>query len=254
MLKPYIGVTGFTQAEQVKQALDIFPFTDRILMVGVLVKGAREGTTAHSKRFPALEGVADIFTPDPRVLNIVHHLPGSVGGIAESVSNIRGYLGSHVHGFQVNRLVWPEPDALRLYQEIVPRARVILQITGGAFEAVNRSPAHLIERLKSYRGVITGVLLDASEGEGKIMDPAFLLPFVKAIRQSELRDAIGIGVAGGLCSETVGILSAIADIYPNVSIDAEGRLHDAQDMLDNDAVRKYLSATEDLFTQRILRV
>ena len=43
---------------------------------------------------------------------------------------------------------------------------------------------------------------------------------------------IGIIVAGGLSSETIGILKPILQYFPGVSIDAQGRLRPSHNALD----------------------
>ena len=76
--RPYIGVTGFTEPEQVKAALETIPGNVfRNLMVGVLVnwQSLREEATMPltHKRFPNPEDVKNIFQSHEKALNLVHY-------------------------------------------------------------------------------------------------------------------------------------------------------------------------------------
>src|SRR3989344_7600812 len=76
--RPYIGVTGFTEPEQVQASLEAVPNNAfRHLMVGVLVnwRSLREEpqTPLTHKRFPDPNEVKNIFQPHEKALNLVHY-------------------------------------------------------------------------------------------------------------------------------------------------------------------------------------
>ena len=96
------------------------------------------------------------------------------------------------------------------------------------------------------------VLFNASHGTGKRFDAQALLPFLDAAYNDTELEArkTNFGLAGGLSAAIVHEeLQPIVRAFPEVSWDAEGRLHVPLDSprnagkLDDDAVRAYLDAS-----------
>lgn len=102
------------------------------------------------------------------------------------------------------------------------------------------------QRLTSWP--FSTLLYDISGGEGIALDPATVRteiePFMQLVRhETNLR----IGVAGGLFGHTVPALAPLVEYYPEICIDAEGALRDADDRLDLDAAKRYIEAALKLF-------
>lgn len=249
---PYIGVTGFTEPGQVEFALSAFPKeSNRALMIGILVsKGGLKGEQNQAwfrRRVPPVDVIGQLVSSDSRALNIFHYLTDEPETLGEQLISMYGTFGPLLHGFQINFLIWPDPENLRTFRNKFPRARLILQITDQAFGTILGSPKRLAARLQSYRHIFTNILLDASAGQGKALDANFLMPFLDAIHTSGLDEYFGITVAGGLSASTLKVLEPIVSAYPDISIDAEGRLRDMNDALDQTAVRSYLLEAATLF-------
>lgn len=239
----YIGVSGLTSRAEGLAALAAFPSGGRQLMVGVL---ASEKTLAGQKnryfrRYPRVESIAGIFTDDPRCLNLVHY-GADAPPDGDMLARLFELAGPLCHGFQFNG-AWPYAYDLERLHERAARCgrtlRVVLQVRVpnrlGTATVAWPSPAH-------YAGLFSDVLLDASGGEGRAFDYAYAETWVEECR-SRLGDKIGIGVAGGLCAETLATVAPL--LADGISCDAEGRLRDGADgggRLDLERVKAYLES------------
>lgn len=245
MPTPYIGVTGFMTAAEVAAADEYFysrSFRWHELMVGVLASGK---TLAGRKnrwpnRYPDPGVIAELLPYPCRTVNLIHYATDDRDTLAAQFERLVSLGGESLDGFQLN-IRWPDPAAL------VPLSclRVVLQLGPGALKEEGSDPEAVAKRLDGYHDVITDVLVDASGGRGIPIDLDAAEAYVRAI--SARHPWLGIGVAGGLSAENVGGLKRLVDIFPDLSIDAEGRLRDADDRLDLNAVRDYLAAAVSLF-------
>jgi len=93
------------------------------------------------------------------------------------------------------------------------------------------------KRVADYGDAITDVLVDGSGGKGVPLDTDLCLRYLEAI--AERSPNIGLGVAGGLCQETLHLIHPIRARFPEVNIDAEGCLR-TNDQLDRMKVQRYL--------------
>ena len=91
--------------------------------------------------------------------------------------------------------------------------------------------------------MIDAILVDSSGGKGKPFDAVKGAEYLRAARK---HPTLGIGIAGGLGPETLHLLDPLVKEFPELSIDAEGRLRTRmpEDALRLDAMRTYL---EDAF-------
>lgn len=139
-------------------------------------------------------------------------------------------------------MIWPEPAAIASANDFSRNnMEVILQVGKNALEKANNDPREVIERLQDYKTVITHVLLDKSMGKGIGMDAQGLLPFARAIQENF--PELGLVVAGGLGPSTMDLVQPILTEFPDVSIDAQGKLRpsgDALDPIDWDLAETYL--------------
>ncbi len=255
---PYIGITGFMSREEVRAAVLRFPDGVRDVAVGVLASAKTFANPPISvrrpNRYPAAGEIADILawgSPDDgleillRVLCLVHYATDDAETLGEQLEAVCAAVG-RFGGFQLN-VAWP-PITPRLAAVCKGRRRIVLQINRRAVEQAGGTPQGVIARLATYvaSGLVTDVLFDASGGEGKEIDAEAVAPFVEAA--AEAYADLGIGVAGGLCAETLPALAPLVRRFPFLSIDAEGRLRDADDRLDMQKVLAYARAVDGLFT------
>ncbi len=153
---------------------------------------------------------------------------------------------------QFDMLPFHDP-ASREWGSVISRIRrrgygVIMQCHGPAMAQGAEVALDQLRRLPS----LDYVLFDASHGTGKRLDAQALLPFLDAAYNDTELEARGtsFGLAGGLSAMVVEEeLPPIVQEFPDISWDAEGRLHtplDAQEhagRLDDDAVRAYMDAS-----------
>ncbi|HEX4961245.1 MAG TPA: hypothetical protein VF173_10440 [Thermoanaerobaculia bacterium] len=242
MPKPYLGITGFTTPQETAAIAAALPReAGRRVMFGVLADAATlEGGLGPSPRYPRREDVATLLSAHPRAFNAVHYRPDSRRDLHGQLQRVAEIAGPRLAGIQINA-AWPSPQALTAFRGERPEIEIILQIGRRALQIVGDSPARLTERITlEYAGTIDHVLLDASGGEGLLFDTDRSLGFLKALRDQRLD--LGLGIAGGLSASTLGLAAPLIAEIPLLSLDAEGRLRDAEDRLSLRAAEKYLEA------------
>jgi len=237
----YIGVTGFMHWHELGAALVSLPEScPRSLMVGVLAssKTLAGATNKYPNRYPAVGNIEGIFAKLPRTLNLIHYATDERETLARQLEQLIGLAGPSLNGFQLN-VSWPEPATF----EILRGKTVVLQLNGRA--TAELTPEQVAAKLDPYAGLVTDVLVDLSGGRGLPFDPKRAAELLQAI--DERHPTMGLGVAGGLSVETMGLVVDLAERFPRLSVDAEGRLRDEQDDLDSDRVGDYVRAAARLF-------
>ena len=247
--KPYIGVTGFMSPDEVNETLrDInFKKANRLLMVGVLAsaKTLVGQTNKWPNRYPKWENVKNIFQENDNCLNLIHFNTKEPDQLTFHLNSMTDAVGPKLHGFQLN-IAWPNPESIARYKDVHPDKVIVLQVGGHAFSMVNHEPEMVEDMVKSYLGLIDYVLLDPSGGLGQELNPFAMRDYLLALAKHEKQ--IGLGVAGGLSAGTVKILEPLIKDYPNLSIDAEGRLRtEIGDNLNVPVTRGYIQQSLDLF-------
>ena len=250
-MTPYIGITGFCSRSEVDAVLAALPAEpNRLLMCGALLSNALlSGERSDApNRCPAPETITGIFSDDPRCLNLVHYRPPPGANLADALARATEVGGPNCHGVQINATrgaPWPNPDALANYHERSRPIRIVFQAGREAMAFANHRPEELARLCATYSGLLTDVLVDASEGLGIPLDAARSADYLEAIHAAA--PELGLVVAGGLHSGNIrALLSPLLPEWSAVSIDAEGRLRDADDHLNTDAAVAYLRAALQL--------
>ena len=230
-MNPYIGITDFTDFEQVERMLQTFhahlaPNSKRILHVGVMMsyRTLNDIETKWAKAFPSKEKISDIFRPIDGETHYycLHYADYSGMTTFNDLSRAIGYAGPYIDAIQLD-MPWPEPGLIANAVHTSRRQiEVILLIGKNEMEQANNNPAEIIQRLKDYSGVIDRVLLDKSMGRGLGMNANDLIPFAVAIRENF--PSLGIVVAGGLGPETIHLVEPLVAVIPDISIDAQAKL------------------------------
>ncbi len=254
-MNPYIGVTDFTNLNQVQEMSQIFKAhlpsgSNRMLHIGVMMsyKTLHSIPTVWQKTFPPKEHIASIFSvsDEYRCLHYVDY--DNHPNLNESLALAISYGEPGIDSIQLD-MTWPNPSeiakGIKASQKPV---EVILQIGDKALKEVNNSPQKVVERLKTYEGIIHRVLLDKSMGRGLGLNAKELIPFALAIR--EHFPVLGIGAAGGLGPRTLHLLDLLISYFPDLSIDAQAQLHvngNSLDPVDWNKVIEYLIKALSLF-------
>ena len=251
MTTPYIGITGFTTPAEVAAVLgSLLDAPERLLMCGVLLSNALlSGESSDApNRCPPTEAIAGIFSDDLRCLNLIHYRPQPGANLADALTRATQVGGPNCHGVQINAtrgVPWPDPAALVEYRERSQPQRIVLQAGREAMASVDGDPTKLAERCAGYVGIVTDVLVDASEGLGLPLEAARSARYLDALADGA--PELGLVVAGGLHADNIEeLLSPLLPRWGYVSIDAEGRLRDAEDVLDVGAAGDYLRAAAEL--------
>lgn len=187
----------------------------------------------------APEDFERIFQRDHRVLGLIHYFTKDTETLGNQLLSATASGGMGCDGVQIN-VSWPPPDQILIARDFGDYGRVVLQV-GPKMLSSCSSPAIVAELVadREYRDIITDVLIDVSAGNGVAIDVESAREIVEAVRA--WNNDIGIGIAGGLCAETLPAVTALVREY-DLSIDAEGRLRNEHDELDLDKVRTYLGA------------
>lgn len=229
--KPYIGVTGFMSRAEVDAVLTAIPAgAERLLMVGVLVssKSIVGIPNSNPNRYPRPEKIADMFTNHPKVLNFAHIHIKDTDKLLDFMCKVAEFGGENFHGFQLN-IPWPSIYALMEYRRSNPDHKIVLQCGRQALERVNVDPYILAKKVSEYVGVCDYVLIDQSMGEGKLLNPAFVMECLDAM--SYLKEEFRFVIAGGLRSGGLDIIKPIMAEYPDISFDTEKGVRDDNDNL-----------------------
>jgi len=250
MKKNYIGVTGFMDRTEVEAVLSSLPEGfNRKVMIGMLVSGKTVKGIPNKwpKRYPMLDMVGSVFMDHPNALNLVHYNTKEEDPvkIVEELYMIEELAGPNFHGFQLN-MVWPSPSMINLWLRNRGSKTIVLQCGSRAMAEINNSPEQLVEKSKNYEGIADYLLLDPSGGLGQSFNYEHLLLYLDALHLARLNTRFG--VAGGLSPETFEpLMIPILERFPDVSIDAEGRLRTKEDKLDTDIANKYISLADKIF-------
>lgn len=256
---PYIGVTGFMSRAEVNEALAMVPegSTHR-LMVGVLVSSKTFAGLPNKwpGRYPKKEVAADIFIDDPRALNLIHYNTDNRDQLHHELVEITRFIGpDRFDGFQIN-MRWPCSTELRNYQRIFPDKLLVVQVGGGALEDVERV-GHLggiLYLVYDHRSccswMIDSVLIDPSGGKGIPLNTEKGAEHLRDVRDHYKTKEVEIGIAGGLGPDTLDLVESLVQEFPNLSIDAEGKLRTPDDQLDMLKVKLYLQRAFQMFNRR----
>lgn len=231
---PYIGVTGFTNPDEVHRQLMWLADThqnrleDRPMMVGVLVnRSTLHPIPIHHRyvRYPSIETVKPIFEQasdqgDRMTFRVVHYDTPDQDTLKQQLLRLYAASGRSgiVESIQLN-MDWPDPRQL---EDMLTYYRRIILVVGHK-PIVQMTNEEIASRVCAYDGLVTDVLLDPSEGAGQLADFDRLRAMLHTVR--ELNPSLGLGVAGGLSAENVLTqLPRLFREFPKLSVDAEGLL------------------------------
>lgn len=264
----YVGVSGFMSSAEVCAALEVFPACGRQLMVGVLAssKTLCGLPNKYPRRYPLAADIAGIFVDDARALNLVHVATdgdkSTVDGklIPIEIDLWRGFLagGPLCHGVQLNGATQRlRPEALHAFKAMCPTAKHIVLQVGPRWLDARSAADSFMKSLARYAGTATDILLDVSGGNGRLINPETARELVVDARRSLAHwgiaaDRMGIGIAGGLCAETLPGIRGLLEEQGPLSIDMEGRIRDDADgggNMDLDKMRAALAVAGRVVTR-----
>lgn len=241
----YIGVTGFTDRQQVRGALSVVPSdATRPLMVGVLASYTTLYDHAPSPYSPRREDISAVFMEHVRALNLVHYFSRETDDLHQQLWDAIQWGGPLCDGVQIN-IAWPEVQVVEGLHRSKPNARIVLQVGRQMMRDCDFNAAELAKRVVGeYGALVDYLLVDASGGRGIAFEmtsaATYLFELKDALAAGGLED-VGLVIAGGLDAQGVREKLPILDeMVGRLGVDAQDRLHDAQQRLDMHAVRDYI--------------
>lgn len=246
MERPYVGITGFVSDSEVVEILDALPDMQHALMVGVLVSELSLSgmPSKNPNRYPRVKDIHRIFVDDRRVLNMVHYQAQTTEGLAQQLEVLVEGCGPWLHGLQVD-LDEPPVEVLREFKARHPDLKLVVQVNHNMFRLADYSPQRLAQKASSYTRIAEYLHFDLSNGDGTLCSCDLLANFVAAMKRARVPFQLGIG--GGLGVYTLHTVKQLLRQYPDLSIDAEGRLRTSDDKLDTDQAIEYLRRAARIF-------
>jgi len=228
--KPYVGVTGVMwrrETVEILKVIDPNSFDSHQFMVGVLVNSLtlKDKDQLFPGRYPIRWNLTEIFTNDPRCLNILHFYT-TCKKFSDQMFAFLELAGKHCHGFQLN---FPHPDREQLekYLNNTSAKRIILQIGRDIFREYDFNLEQIFTYTKQYEDVITDVLFDLSGGTGEFLNVPLAHQFLQRFTNA-FDKPINCGIAGGLRIDRISEIYELLHEFPNTSLDAEGQLRTPQ--------------------------
>lgn len=197
------------------------------MMVGVQATGKTQVREMGNRRgamwHPVGDAIAEAATNDGSGLTKPYiHVYFTDREMAVGITNVMRRTKHYSQGVQFNGLSWVDNDYSQLLTRFVedyPSQSVILQASGSVLNG--SSPKQLADKLAD--APVDYVLLDPSGGWGTKMNCDHIREYVDEIYQRQI--PVGVAVAGGLDASSIEELFApLAESYPGLSCDAEGRL------------------------------
>lgn len=247
--RQYVGIAATTTATEVKELQEVLAALDWPMstwfMNGPLVsRRTLFGEPASNPaQYRSINEVSSLMPDDTRFFNTVHFNSRDPQLSAQLSAIMR--WAPQTQGVQLN-IEWPDPSELKDFLKNHRHVYLILQVSRFAYAAAGHSPSALVERLKSYEGLVDYVLFDPSGGEGIPFDRQQALWVLEAQVASELQ--FGWGVTGGLDASRVHHLAELLEVYPWLSWDAQSRMRsrDGRDTLVIESCLEFLEASANL--------
>lgn len=227
------------------------------LMAGILVssKTAKGRLDKLPGRYPESWELNDLFREGLayNTLTLCHYNTDNQKGLVRECEEVMNIAGPGLCGFQFN-VCWPNPVLLQEIRKRYPKLYILLQISGRAMNEFRKDQQGVFshydterftERMKPYSECVNEVLLDPSGGIGQLLQAERLMILTEVLMKFE---GLGIGVVGGLSSETMNKIRPLAKMCPYLSIDAEAKLRNIEDdSLNLRKAQNYLKAAFALF-------
>lgn len=228
----YIGVTGITSVEDVENMRHGLSRADKNIlgMYGILMDRDTLYERMYKGRWAKIEEVPELMRRMPEnSLKTVHWCADQLKNY--ELLDVMKATNLECNALQLN-MIYPSLDELKKFKRYFENVKIIFQIQKEMFE----NPLDMKKKMDPYKYLVDYVLIDQSMGAGVPIDPKVSRGVAEALRLFEL----GIVFAGGLDSKRVREIAPLIREF-NTSIDAETRLMNDEDKLDNTKVSGYIA-------------
>ncbi len=256
--QPFCGVAGVRTVEQALAVAEKAPkIPGRKVAIGVVttpesIRGERiDGRCAKPEDIKRIfEG---LHQAGHDVLKVLHLFdPGKTFTLLyDNATMVLDVAGEHCDAIQFNTS-WPDPQAIARLATCPPRRiGLILHVGKRALRETTYSPRACADRiLNGYPRVFDYVMFDQSDSRGTLIDPEFHRPFLQELWRGDSR--IGLAVAGGLWVDNLHRLKSLLLEFPNLSMDAQTSVHDADGRFSVDRSLQLLGGFENLTRETLL--
>ena len=233
---PYIGITDFENHDQVEEMVKVLRESSagkkpRTLMVGAMMSHStlRGLPTKWADVWLEKESISELFLRElnPFVLNTLHYADykqlTTHDDLTEAISWADMRRG--LHAVQLD-MPWPDLKVVGMREY-----HMILQVGTVAINACNNDRNAVVSKIGEYKDPVEVVLLDLSGGKGIPLDAKLLAEYIRDIKDRYDNHFI-IAVAGGLGPDTMYLIEPIVEEFPDISIDAQGKLRFTGNALD----------------------
>ncbi len=230
--KSYVGITGFKEPSEVLRAAKFYlesgffdsnkdflsknykPMFGFVCSARRLADKSKQGIQS-----PRANDLGSLTKCTPKgVLSMIHYATKNRRNLSEEIKEVftldKMYENNYCRAVQLN-MVWPDIDQIELIKEEFPEMQIVLQLPKNILTDVTRA--------KDYAELADYCLIDPSGGKGSEISNQYL-DLAKSLLK--LMPNTRIGVAGGLCENTVQ--DVIKTVYKQInepfSIDAQGKL------------------------------
>ena len=253
-MKPYVGVTGPSSNEEVRQICEEFSSvgytmeSDHLPMLGFLVSyKTLNGKETKNLRYPLTKNIPGLLDKtNGQVFTMLHYNSRERNTLSDQINKLfEGiYKSGLCKALQLN-IVWPNVDQIKRIKDKFPEMKIVFQASGSAMR--KKSSQEVAEGIEAYGNSIDYVLIDPSGGSGR---PFRLDNFLGTFREiNSTSPHLSLGFAGGFDGKNVS--SRVKEIIDKTgsnsfSIDAEGGLRDkiseayGNDLLNMKKVGDYL--------------
>lgn len=250
-IRPFIGITGITQEEEMESLAHTWGNPDdkkHALQLGLAVANydIPASPVRYVKDARALTSLSRSAAERELVAAIHYNPQTDETCIPDLLERLRGpYHDGACRVVQVNTYK-PNRHVLGAVREKYPEMNIISQFGPNVLANCPRTIAGIVG---GYRGEIDAVLLDVSRGQGKDMDVKKCADIVRAVR--DIAPETGAVLAGGFSKDNVRErVGYFKDTFRDgeFSIDAEGKLRDADDKLRLSDSQEYLRRALESFS------
>ena len=161
-----------------------------------------------------------------------------------------------LQAIQFDMLPWHEDLKLLDFLATVKAEGLVVLLQAHKDAMEDLGPTGIVQRLGRYAHLVDYLLFDSSHGTGTRLNTHKLTPFVAEAHAGLDLSQTGIAIAGGL--DAIAVYEDLPELlakYPNLSWDAEGRLHplntEGRRPLDLDVAEMYLRASSEILTHHV---
>ncbi len=269
-LKPYVGVTGLTSVEEVRQTIKDFNYSgfnlqsSHIPMIGFLASfKTLYLKSTKNKRYPKIENLQKLLEEcQKKVLPTIHYNSKYFEEInlSKQISDLMGkyYDKELCRTIQLN-IPFPKISEIEKIKENMPELKIIFQASQNIID--NKTSNEIVEKISQYKNLINYILIDPSGGQGKEFNIDFSVELYK--KMSKEFPQLLVGFAGGFSGENVS--KRVCDLIcrcwdTGFNIDAESGLRTklsenyGNDLYNWKKVKKYIKDSTSILRYEMDKV